>query len=185
MLGDDLGADCVDGGAVEGADASGQLIENNADGKNVGAMVLCVALDLFGREIGGCADQPGGAGNLSGKAGDAEVAEFDLPIVGDKDVGGLDVAVYHARFVGAAKGAGKVASPNAGAGERHGTFFRQDHIESFARDVFGDEIGGAVLIGAEIVDGNDVGMGKAAEYLRFAKELSLEFGGAESRGQGL
>ena len=54
---------------------------------------MWVALDLLGREIGWRADKTGGAGNLRGKAGDAEVAEFNLAIVGDKDVGRLDVAM--------------------------------------------------------------------------------------------
>ena len=185
LFGNDLSADGGDGRAVEGADAGGQLIENNADGKNVGAMVLRVALDLLGREIGGCADQTGGAGNLSGKAGDAKVAEFDLAIVGDKDVSGFYIAMDDAGFVGAAQGAGEVAGPNAGTGERYGTFFGQYGVESFTGNVFGNEIGGAVVIGAEIVDGDDVGMGEAAEDLSFAKELFLQFGGAESGGKGL
>ena len=83
---------------------------------------MWVALDLLGREIGWRADKTGGAGNLRGKAGDAEVAEFNLAIVGDKDVGRLDVAMNDTGFVGAAKGAGEVASPYAGSGERYGTF---------------------------------------------------------------
>jgi len=180
LLGDDLSADGGDRGAVERANPGDQLIQDNTDGKNVRAIVLRFAFDLLGREISGRADETGRAGNLRGEASDAEVAEFDLAIVGHEDVGGLYVTVNDAGFVSTGERAGKIAGPDTGASQRHGAFFGQDGVESFAGYVFGDEIGGAVVVGAEVVDRNNVGMGEAAEDLRFAKKLLLQFGRAKA-----
>jgi len=184
LHGDNLGTDGRDRGTIERTVSCDQLIENNADGKDVGAMVLRFSLDLFGRKIGGSSDQAGGAGNLGGETRDAKVTEFDLTLVGDEDVGGFDVAVDDAGFVSAAQGIGKIACPHSCARERHKPFFGERSIERLAGDVFGDEVSAAVVVGADIVDGNDIGMGEAAEDLGFAKKLLLQIRRGKAVGEG-
>src|SRR5215831_12115739 len=138
-------------------------------------MVLHFALDLFGRKIGRRSDQAGGARNLSGEASDAKVTEFDLAVVGDKDVRGFYISMDDAGLMSAAECIGEVAGPDAGTGQGNGAFFQSEHrVERLARHILRDEVSAAVVVGAEIEDGDDVGMGKTAEDLGFAKKLLLQ-----------
>src|SRR5262245_12464498 len=88
-----------------------------------------------------------------------------------------------AGFVSPAERARQVAGPDASACKRNGTLLCHYHVERFARDVFGDQVSAAILIDAEVVDGNDVGMGEAAEDLGFAEKLLLEIGKSKAGGK--
>src|SRR5262245_4768456 len=101
-------------------------------------MVLHFALDLLGRKIGRRSDQTGGARKLSGEASDAEVTEFDLAVVGDKDVRGFYIAMDDAGLMSAAERIGEVASPDASAGQGNGAFQSENRVERLARHILRD-----------------------------------------------
>jgi hypothetical protein len=82
------------GAAFERWDAGEKLVGDDAQGVQVGALVL----GTLGRQIGGRAKEsrcPGDAGEVQA-SGDAEVGDLGGAVGTDQDVGGLDVAMDHA-----------------------------------------------------------------------------------------
>jgi hypothetical protein len=98
-------------------------------------------------------------GELAGGAGEAEVEDADAAVAGDEDVVGLEVAVDEAGVVGGGQ---------AGAGlahDRHDLAPRPRLLlEPGAEGLAVDELHGeehAVGVGADVVDGDDVGVRQA------------------------
>jgi len=95
------------------------LVEDGAEPVDVGACgegIHAVARNLRGHEGGG-ADGPDGAGAGDGVvevAGEAEVAELGVVVVGEQDVAGLDVSMQDAGVVGAGEGQGDRQGPACG-----------------------------------------------------------------------
>src|SRR5882757_4232950 len=106
-----LRTDGSNGAAVERRHTGQHLVQNDAQGEQVGAGTMRLAHDLLRSQIGGSAHNPPRPGNLGGEARDTEVAELYLAFFGDHDVGGLDVAVDDAGVVRAAQSGGQVGSP--------------------------------------------------------------------------
>jgi len=110
-----LRADGAERISVKRTNPGQHLVENNAERKLIRALILEFALNLFGGQIGGRAQQLAGSGKLSGQAGDTEIAEFYLVFRRDQDVSGLDVAMNDSRPVGQCEGAGQIRGPGASA----------------------------------------------------------------------
>ena len=69
------------GGGLERAPAGEQLVQDHAEGVDVGGRGGLVAEDAFGGQVGGGADQvAGGEGGLAGRRGDAEVEHLDIAV---------------------------------------------------------------------------------------------------------
>jgi hypothetical protein len=67
------------GVAGEGAVAGEELVEDDAEGVDVGGRGGAVAEDSFGGQVGGGAEEvAGGDGGVAGGGGDAEVEDLDL-----------------------------------------------------------------------------------------------------------
>src|ERR1700730_2603231 len=77
---------------VEGPMAGGHFVHDHAQRKNVRAGVLGLADKLLGAPVSRRAQQRAVFGVTAGEAGHAEVGELDAAVVGNEDVGGLDVA---------------------------------------------------------------------------------------------
>jgi hypothetical protein len=89
------------GGGLERAPAGQQLVQDHAEGVDVGGWGRLAAEHPFGGQVGGGAEQvAGGQGGLTGTPGDAEVEHLDLAAGGQEDVAGLDVAVDDPGAVG-------------------------------------------------------------------------------------
>ncbi len=106
-------------GAVEGVAAGGELVEDEAEGEDVGLDAGLAGDELLGGHIGdgAAAGGVGGSGGRHGAlaggaggvevgligreaAGEAEVEDLDEAAVGEHDVGGLEVAMEDAEGVG-------------------------------------------------------------------------------------
>jgi hypothetical protein len=113
----------------------------------------------------------GGEDGGEAAVGEAEVHDADAVVAVDHDVVGLEVAMDEAGGVGGGDPAGGVLEgaqelgPAAGLGAGPG-------VEALA----GDELHGdpdAVDVGADVVDGDDVGVGELGEGLGLAQEADL------------
>ena len=86
--------------ALERLLAGEHLVHHDADRVDVAAGVGDAAGHEFGGEVGDRAEQGGaGRGVRAGRAGEAEVADLDAPVVGEQHVLGLEVAVHDAGLV--------------------------------------------------------------------------------------
>ena len=147
-----------------------QFIQQNSEGPDVGSFVGMFAVILLGRHVGEGADEHAGLGSGGFEdASDAEIDYFYDAFLTDHDVAGLDVAMNDAAFVGVIEGA---AGLN-GVDELQGNWQRgaagNNLLDVFAFDEFHGDIGKVAGV-AHVVDGDDVGMLKAAGGLRFPIE---------------
>ena len=90
----------VVGLAVEQALAGEQLVQQDADGEDVGAAVDLLAAGRLGRQVAELALDHARVGRLElrGRLGQAEVHQLHLAALGDEDVGRRDVAVHDAEL---------------------------------------------------------------------------------------
>src|SRR5712692_4542723 len=168
-----LGADRANGLSVKGTDAGKHLIKNNAERELVRTVILKRTLDLFGRHIRGRTKDRAGKRKLRGQASDAKVAKSDFVFGIDENVSGFDGTVNDPSAMGGGECSGQFHCPGTGAlnGECGGF---EVTLESLAGDVFHDEVGGAPLVDADIIELHDGRMRELADNLRFTQELLLE-----------
>jgi len=172
--------------------AGEHLVEHDAEGVDVGARIGLAGVLLGGHVVGGAHDDIGpgeAAGGTGGGAGEAEVGELGAPILGEEDIGGLDVAVDDALAVRELQGIANLAGDGEGLlGIESGP--AQDAAEVGAVHVFHDEIEVALAGLAEVVHGDDAAMLELGEGAGFAlkagEEIAVggEFGGEELDGDG-
>lgn len=172
-------------GAVEGMSAGGELVEDEAEGEDVGLDAGLAGNELLGGHVGDSAATRGvgGAWNGLGRtdfafvdgaagielgligaeaASKAEVEDLDEAAVGEHDVGGLEVAMEDSEQVGGGEAVGDL---NAGGEDQleAGGALVDEFVEGLAGDVLHDDVGffaGAAFGGgfADVIDGADVGM---------------------------
>jgi hypothetical protein len=179
--------------AAEWDHASGHLVENRAEREKIAAGVHFLAAGLLGRHVGDGAESGAGTGELFGSdAGgghrgggsggiaewaarcggrefcEAEIENFGVAALGDKDIRGLDVAMDDAVGMG---GVERVGDFDTDA-EEHFEIERTAGdvmLQRFAVEKFHDDVGVGVFF-AEIVDGADVWMIESGGGLGFALE---------------
>src|SRR5579862_129551 len=162
--------------ALEGQSAGGHFVQDHAERKEIGAGVEIFGADLFGRHVGDGADGGAGTGQmlaggvLSQTVGDrgptaylrgfhlreAKIEDFGVAAVGDKNIGGLDVAVNDAFGVSGVQGVrdfDSQAQEHLGI-ERAATdaMAEGDAVE----ELHGDEAAAGLF--ADFVNGADIGM---------------------------
>lgn len=175
-----------------------ELPGDDTEGEDVGASVDGLAVGLLGREVGELAAHliaGGFDGSVEG-ASDAEVRYTRDTVLTDKDILGRDVAVDDAER-GAVAGSGlmSVVQTAAGIGEDAGGDVRGDHeteaggagcelSDTRADDEVHHEVGGAVVIAAEVEGLYDMGAADSGRETRFLEEeLDELFVGGESFGE--
>ncbi len=179
-------------GAMEGMAAGGKLIEDQAEGEDVGLDAGLAGDELLRRHVGDGAAASGVGGARVGRValavgpggielglvrsqptGEAEVENFDEAAIGEHDVGGLEVAMEDAQIV---RGGEAVRDLDARR-ERELQACRSlgdDLVERLAGDVLHDDVGFFAVAGvgwsyAYLVDGADVGVVDGRGQPGFAK----------------
>ena len=167
--------------AAEGQLAGEELVEDHADGPDVGAVVDRFAVDLFDRHIGVGADHRAGAGEAGvvlfvrgvEELGDAEVEDLDevfVLLAGDaKAVLRLHVAVDDLGGVGGREGATDLQGDvlRAGPGQRAAA---QCTVEALAGEQLHGDVAQAAGGGAGVEDLDGVGVFDAGGDLGLAGE---------------
>ena len=92
-------------GVIEWRVAGEQLVGDHPGRVEVGAQVDGAPRGLLRRHVGGCSYPCAAVGRdeldrVVQRLGDAEVGNLDRPVVGDEEVGRLEVAVDDARSAG-------------------------------------------------------------------------------------
>jgi hypothetical protein len=179
---EDLVAHRGDGIAVKWVETAQHFVQNDTEGKQIGASVLCAAENLFGTPVGGSAAD-GGIGLMAGQARHAEVRELDAIFRGDKDVGWFDVAMNDRAAVRQGESDGHMSGPFAGSGI--GNTALGDHFfERLAFHQFHDQEWNLCgLLDAHVVDSDDRGMRELADDAGFPKEAIARFTASEFRGE--
>ena len=147
--------------AAKGATAGEHLIAHNAERVDVGSRAHVEALGLLGGDVLGGAHDHAGAGERDGCGclGDAKVGDLDLPVLGNHEVAGLDVAVHEPHVVDNGQAVGGLLHDVKRERFRQRAFAGQQIGEGFAADVFqGHEAEGAavVLELAVVIGGDDI-----------------------------
>ena len=162
--------------ALVGAFAGEELVEQDAAGVDVGTLVDDLAHELLGRHVGRGAHDGAGLGHAAGfDACDAEIGDLGLAdIVGDHDVGGLDVAMDDAASVAERETGEDLAHEAEGFGDRKAQIAVEHLLERAARDELHDDVGD--LVGLAVVEhSDDIRMGEATSSLRLALEAVEAF----------
>ena len=163
-----------------------QLVQQHAKGPNVRAFVGMLAVVLLRGHVCKGADEHAGLslGSLD-DAGDPEIHHFDDAVLGDHDVGGLDVAMNDAALVGAVEGAARLHGVDELERDGQRSTVRDDLLEALTFNEFHGDVGDVVLF-AHIVDGDDVGVLQPAGGLGLAVKALEQTGiGGHASGDGL
>src|SRR5260370_14904561 len=131
-----------------------------------------MAHKLYGGEVSGLPHQAAGAGDLTGKARNAEVTELYLVFRRDEDVSWSDVAVKDSSAMGNRERAGQIGGPGAGTMRRQLGGI-EVMLERPAGDVLHNKERSALLVDSYVVKLDDGGIGKLSDDLRLAQELLL------------
>ena len=148
-------------GPDEGRATGEALVEQGAEGVEVGSGVDVPAERLFRRHVGHRAHdhalgrEAGGVGD----GGEPEVTELGRAVVGQPDVGRLEVAVDDAPAVGVIERLADLFGDPDGLVDGESAVLGpvQEVVHRAARHVLADDERPAVLL-ADVVDGDDVGM---------------------------
>ena len=172
MLHDDL-----DGGvAEEGTFAREQLEEDDAQAVDVAAPVNGFALGLLRAHVERTAQDGSGGGEFvvgGGLLGDAEIGEKGGAVGAEEDVRRLDVPVHDAALVGVAERPPHLPDQVQGPLRIHPGGFLDPCLEITALHVLhGDPH--HVVHGADVVDGDDVGMGQGRDDAALVEETADE-----------
>jgi len=148
----------------ERALARSHFIENEAGGVKISASIEFPAQKLFGSHVGKRSGYGvrfelrlrGRFGEGQAQLGETEIQNLEATVVGDEEIGGLQIAMNNRVIVGSDESRDKLKGEIEEFGFREGTGGELD-AERTARNVFHhQEIGASLSI--EIVDGGDIGM---------------------------
>jgi hypothetical protein len=155
------------------------FVEHAAETEKVRPRVDAVSSDLFWGHVPRSAEHHSGAGPGAGgrnrfvhqpvrrvglrpfdELGNAKVEQLDVPVPGDEDVLGLQVAVGNALLVRSGESLRYLDGPLQGGGQRNGPF-RQALAQRLALEQLGDEVGLSILK-PDVVEGHHVGVVEGA-----------------------
>ena len=135
------------GVGFERAVAGQELVEDDAEGVDVGGRGGAVAEDAFGGEVGGGAEQvAGGEGGVMSAPGDAEVEDLDLSGRGQEHVARLDVAVDDPGRVRRLKGVGDRGHDPGRLARGHRAGAVDPGRQALTLEQLHDQVGAAVVL---------------------------------------
>ena len=145
----------------EGRPSGEELVEQGPEGVEIGRGADLAAERLLGGHVGDGADHHPFAGDpgVVGHDRQTEVPEAGLPVLGEPDVGGLEVPVNDAAGVGVLEGGGELAGDADGVGD--GQTVIVGPVEQILDGAAGHELAhdeGPALVVSDVVDGDDVGV---------------------------
>lgn len=151
--------------------AGDHLVEDDAEGKDIGAGVDIFSVDLFGRHIGWRSEDLAVHSDIrfECEAGDSEIGEFDCAVFENLDIFGFDIAVDDAVGVGEGESFGDFDRDFAGVIGAESALFFDSFSESLTVQELHCEVVASGLFG-NIVDGYDVGVDKGSGGFCFAHE---------------
>ena len=118
---------------------------------------------------------------MAGQPGHAEVREFYAIVIGDENVGGLDVAMNDGAAMSDGERDGNVGGPFTGRGKRNAAL-GNDFFESLTFDQLHNEKGRLRgFFDAHVVDGDDGRMREFSHDAGFAEEAIARFPAGELR----
>jgi hypothetical protein len=165
--------------------AGQQTIEEHTNGVEIRSSIDFLPQDLLGRHVGRCAHQPEVDRLLFGTkdSGDSEVHDLDRPLVGDHDIGGLDVTVHDACSVRMLESREDQVDDVGGALGRQRAESLRQFVERFAAHELHHHQ--EVAVGAkQFVDGGDLRVIQSCEDRRFRAETRHDLGVREIGIQG-
>ena len=164
------------GGAVpvEGPAVGEQLVGDRAHGEDVRPVVALLPDHLLGHHVVHGAQHEPALGHGRGlQVRDPEVHDLDLALVGDADVGGLDVAMVDPVAVRIAEPLADLPHDVELPFQGQGLALLDDLLEVGALDELHRDVGLAAVL-AQVVDGDDVAVAQPSRRLRLAQEPRLE-----------
>ncbi len=146
------------------------FVGDHGERELVRAAIHGVALHLFGRHVIRSSHHDAALGHLLGENfGHAEIGDFRERAFVNENIGGLDIAVYDAFFVGVIERQSDLPKNGKHAVGEQRLGAVQNFFERRAIHELHEYVGQAVFLG-NIVDGDDIGMGEDAGGLGFAKQ---------------
>ena len=167
------------------------LVEHGAEREDVGARVDGLALGLLRGHVGGCPEQDAEAGAARGaergghrvgraalgadQLGEAEVEHLHEAGLRDHHVPGLDVAVDDPGLVGGGEAARDLERDPQRLGDRQAAPL-EPLAQALAVHQLHRDPGAARRVLADLVHGDDVGVGQRRGRLRFLQEAARALG---------
>ena len=157
-------------------DVAGQhFVEQHPEAVKIGAGIDFLAANLFWTHIARSAQRQAGAGHDGAGAesfGDAKVGQHRRAVFPEQDILRFDVAVDDAASVGVMQGIGNRPSDVQSFGQRQTG--ADALLQGIARQVLHRQIVG-LLIGGDVIDGDDVRIAELGNDPAFAKKTLSEF----------
>ena len=155
--------------AGKGLGVGHQLVQDDADGKHIGAMIDGVALDLLRRHVAWRTERHSRVGCCSDHPRDAEVENLEPPRFVDHQVGRLDIAMHHRHAMGIRHAGQQLFHPAQLVDQGDGKLPPDDLGKGLTGDILHDDVRLTVEV-AEVVHRDDVGMAEGRRRTGLARE---------------
>ncbi len=160
--------------ALEGLAPAEHLVDDDAGREDVGPVIRALAADLFGRHVVDGAHHHVAVRQLRRhEPRQPEVEQLYAPVIGDEDIRGLDVAMDHVVRVRELEPLADLDRQIELVCQAQPIVAGHPALEILAVEILHREVGEALVL-TEIVNGDDVAVGKLPGGARLAEEPLAE-----------